>query len=102
MAGDPERVEGEAERKEGGAQPERAPLGILFLAAALALMLVLTLVGLLAWAALAPRSARPAELGKQSDRAPARHDDARHGTARTPRRCADTASRAPDSTDRNA
>jgi hypothetical protein len=36
----------------GGGEPERAPLGILFLAAAVGLALLLTVVGLVAFAAM--------------------------------------------------
>ena len=46
--GDPEQGEG----KGGGAEQERAPLGILFLAAAVGLAVLLTIVGLLAFAAM--------------------------------------------------
>ncbi|WP_437675426.1 hypothetical protein [Sorangium sp. So ce131] len=59
---DPERSHHHSDQGPGGAEMDRAPLGILFLAAAFALALLLTVVGLLAFAAMTPRSPSAPEL----------------------------------------
>ncbi|WP_159398007.1 hypothetical protein [Sorangium cellulosum] len=59
---DPERSHHDSDQGPGGAEMDRAPLGLLFLAAAFALALLLTAVGLLAFAAMTPRSPSPPEL----------------------------------------
>ncbi|KYF73847.1 hypothetical protein BE11_20190 [Sorangium cellulosum] len=57
---EPERRDEDPEQGAGGA--DRASLGILFLAAAFALALLLTVVGLLAFATMAPGAPSPPEL----------------------------------------
>ncbi|WP_437316525.1 hypothetical protein [Sorangium sp. So ce385] len=53
---EPERRDEDPEQGAGEGGTDRASLGILFLAAAFALALLLTVVGLLAFAAMSPRS----------------------------------------------
>lgn len=53
---EPERRNEDPEQGPSGDGRDRAPLGILFLAAAFALALLLTVIGLLAFAAMTPRS----------------------------------------------
>ncbi|WP_437733653.1 hypothetical protein [Sorangium sp. So ce1335] len=59
---EPERRDEDPEQGAGGGGADRASLGILFLAAAFALALLLTVVGLLAFAAMTPGSPSPAQL----------------------------------------
>ncbi|XXX76387.1 hypothetical protein WMF30_52940 [Sorangium sp. So ce134] len=59
---EPERRDEDPEQGAGEGGTERASLGILFLAAAFALALLLTVVGLLAFAAMSPRSPEPPAL----------------------------------------
>lgn len=56
----PDGSKEDPEQGDRGAGADRAPLWILFLAAAFALVLLLTVVGLLAFVAMSPRS--PADL----------------------------------------
>ncbi|WP_437854703.1 hypothetical protein [Sorangium sp. So ce363] len=60
---EPERRDEDPDQGAGEAGSERASLGILFLAAAFALALLLTVVALLAFAAMSPRSPSPVEVG---------------------------------------
>ncbi|WP_437570023.1 hypothetical protein [Sorangium sp. So ce542] len=63
---EPERRDEDPEQGAGEGGTDRASLGILFLAAAFALALLLTVVGLLAFAAMSPRSpASPALRGER-------------------------------------
>ncbi|WP_437528566.1 hypothetical protein WME79_45885 [Sorangium sp. So ce726] len=58
---EPERRDEDPDASEAGS--ERASLGILFLAAAFALALLLTVVALLAFAAMSQRSPLPVQVG---------------------------------------
>ncbi|WP_437278209.1 hypothetical protein WME90_44475 [Sorangium sp. So ce375] len=60
---EPERRDEDPDQGAGDVGGERASLGILFLAAAFALALLLTVVALLAFAAMAPRSPSPVKVG---------------------------------------
>ncbi|WP_433931738.1 hypothetical protein AB3662_45480 [Sorangium cellulosum] len=72
---EPERRDEDSEQGGGGA--DRASLGILFLAAAFALALLLTVVGLLAFATMAPGAPSPTELrGDAGSAEPAARDGA--------------------------
>lgn len=74
---EPERRDEDPEQGAGGGGADRASLGILFLAAAFALALLLTVVGLLAFATMAPGSPSPRELRGDAARAePAARDGA--------------------------
>ncbi len=64
---EPERREADSEQ---GAGADRAPLGILFLAAAFALALLLTVVGLLAFTAMTPGSPLLDAPGESAGAAP--------------------------------
>jgi hypothetical protein len=72
---EPERRDEDPEQGAGDGGTDRASFGILFLAAAFALALLLTVVGLLAFAAMSPRS--PAELrGERAGAEPVLHGGA--------------------------
>ncbi|XYH97416.1 hypothetical protein ACMHYB_58290 [Sorangium sp. So ce1128] len=58
---EPERRDEDSEQGAGGGGADRASLGLLFLAAAFALALLLTVVGLLAFAAMTPQAPSPLE-----------------------------------------
>ncbi|WP_437634189.1 hypothetical protein [Sorangium sp. So ce854] len=74
---EPERREDDPEQGAGGGGADRASLGILFLAAAFALALLLTVVGLLAFAAMTPGSPPAPELrGEGGSAGPAARDGA--------------------------
>ncbi|WP_437975394.1 hypothetical protein WMF11_46770 [Sorangium sp. So ce295] len=64
---EPERRDEDPDQGAGEAGSERASLGILFLAAAFALALLLTVVALLAFAAMSPRSPSAVEVGALVD-----------------------------------
>ncbi|MGK4008693.1 hypothetical protein WMF31_39160 [Sorangium sp. So ce1036] len=69
--GEPERRDEDPDHGPGGVGKDRAPLGILFLAAAFALALLLTVIGLLAFTAMTPRSP-PGPSGEHPGAGPAR------------------------------
>ncbi|WP_437957655.1 hypothetical protein WME76_41130 [Sorangium sp. So ce119] len=74
---EPERRDEDPEQGAGGGGADRASLGILFLAAAFALALLLTVVGLLAFATMAPGAPSPPELrGDAASAEPAARDGA--------------------------
>lgn len=74
---EPERRDEDPEQGAGEGGTDRASFGILFLAAAFALALLLTVVGLLAFAAMSPRSPAPPELrGERAGAAPVLHGGA--------------------------
>ncbi|WP_437779408.1 hypothetical protein [Sorangium sp. So ce1097] len=73
---EPERREDDPEQGAGGGGADRASLGILFLAAAFALALLLTVVGLLAFAAMTPGSPPPELRGDGASAGPAARDGA--------------------------
>ncbi|WP_437287630.1 hypothetical protein [Sorangium sp. So ce406] len=74
---EPERRDEDPEQGAGGGGADRASLGILFLAAAFALALLLTVVGLLAFATMAPGAPSPPALrGDAASAEPAARDGA--------------------------
>ncbi|MGK3988398.1 hypothetical protein WME99_35475 [Sorangium sp. So ce136] len=72
---EPERRDEDSEQGAGGG--DRASFGLLFLAAAFALALLLTVVGLLAFAAMTPQAPSPLERrGEGAGAVPAPHGGA--------------------------